>query len=425
MPTGNFLSLSNLSMVSCPFITAKIGEYSFGLYARQKTSVEIKNKYYSAVKTTYPNFMKSLTITKVNGTLNTYELSMVYPITQNDDPNLIDKIFSSVSKSRKIIFTYGDCATPSFLYRNEEAIITNVTSQIDVANSKISYTVSAVSSALASLSGTFNFSKRTAKPSDIIKEILFNKPAYGLQNIFYGMHSKGDVDRLGLIPGDDKSVTIEAQTNITILDYLNYLVACMSSYNDSPYETYKTVRYILSCHDDTSGILNGPYFKIDKVYTTATTKSSINYYTIDIGYPNKDQIISFTIDDNQAYSLLYEYSGKLDRSDYVYRIDDYGEVNQIYSPSISNNKNLLQTTEADRTWLSQLVQFPIHATLKIRGLLRAAILMNYIRINIYFHGKIHNTSGLFMITKQVDEINENGYYTTFSLVRIGESADNN
>lgn len=422
MATNRFLTTTNLEFVSVPLIIATIGDYSFGLYARKKTTVEVQGRYYSAIKTTYPNYMKELQITKVNGTLNTYELKMVYPITQNDDPNLFDKVFSSVSQSRKITFTYGDCATPSFLYRNEEAIITNVRSQINIAESKIEYTISAVSTALATLSGTFNFSKRIAKPSDVIKEILFNKTTYGLQKIFYGMSSKADVERLGLIPGDDKSVTIEAQTNVTILDYLNYLVACMSSYNDSPYETHKTVRYVLTMHDDTSGILNGPYFQINKVYTTTTTSSAIDYYTIDIGFPNKDMIVSFNIEDDQAYSLLYNYSGSLDRSDYVYRIDDYGEVSQVYSPSISNNDTLLQTTEADRTWWSQITQFPIKATLKIRGLLRAAVLMSYIKVNVYFFGRAHNTSGTYLITKQVDNISESGYYTTLSLTRIGESS---
>lgn len=422
MPNLDLLGVTN--KVSVPFISVTIGETSFGLYARKKTTIEVQNRYYSAVKTTYPNYMKSLQITKVNGTLNTYELTMVYPITQNDDPNLIDKVLSSVSSSRKIVFTYGDCATPTYLYRNEEAIITDVTSQIDIASSKITYNITAVSSALATVSGTFNFSRQTnVKPSDEIKRILFNK-YYGLQEIFYGMHSKSQIKQLGLIPGDDKAVTIEAQTNITILNYLNYLVSCMSNYNDSTNATSKTVRYVLTIHDDTSGILDGPYFKIDEVYTTSTSNSSIEYYTVDIGYPNKDQVISFSVEDNQAYSILYEYSGQLDRSDYVYRIDDYGQLNQVYSPSISNNDILFQTTQADRTWFSQLMQFPINATLKIRGLLKAATLMSYIRVNVYFYGKQHNTSGLYIITKQVDEINESGYYTTLSLTRIGESAIN-
>ena len=93
MASNNFLATTNLEFVSTPLIIATIGDYSFGLYARKKTTVVVKNRYYSAVKTTYPNSMKSLTVTKVNGTLNTYELKMIYPITQNDDPNLFDKIF--------------------------------------------------------------------------------------------------------------------------------------------------------------------------------------------------------------------------------------------------------------------------------------------------------------------------------------------
>ena len=411
--------LSINSRVAAPFITVTIGDYSFGLYSKTKTNLELSGRYYAAIKVTYPNYMKSLEVAKVNGTLNTYSLVMSYPITQNDDPNLIDKVLSSVSSSRKITFTYGDCSTPSFMYRNEEALITNVTSQMDVASSKITYTISAVSSSLLLAAGTYNFGRRTAKPSDVIKEILYNK-TYGLQDIFYGMHSRQQVDQLGLILGDDRSVTIEAKKNITILDYLNYLVSCMSNQNDAPNATLKTARYILTIHDDTSGILDGPYFRINKIYTTSTSLNSIDYYTVDIGYPNKDLVVNFSVDDDQSYPLLYNYSSKLERSDYIYRIDDYGQISEIYSPSISNSAELLETTQADRTWWSQVTQFPVHATLTIRGLLRAAVLMSYIRVNVYFYGRMHNSSGVYIITKQVDNISESGYTTTLSLVRIGD-----
>ena len=104
MPNLDLLGIN--TRVAVPFIVVKIGDYSFGLYNRTKTGVEINGRYYAAIKTTYPNYMKELQITKVNGTLNTYVLKMVYPITQNDDPNLIDKVLSSVSSSRKIVFTY-------------------------------------------------------------------------------------------------------------------------------------------------------------------------------------------------------------------------------------------------------------------------------------------------------------------------------
>ena len=415
----DLLSINN--RVAVPFITVTIGEYSFGLYEKTKANLEINGKYYSAMKVTYPNYMKSLEIQKVNGTLNQYTLTMVYPVTQNDDPNLIDKVISSVSSSRKIVFTYGDCSTPSFMYRNEEAIITNIRTQLDVASSKITYTINAVSSSLVLAAASFNFSRYSnKKPSDVIKQILYSK-VYGLQDVFYGMHDKDQIEQLGLILSDDRAVTIEAKKNISVLDYLNYLVSCMSSQNDSPNATLKSARYILTIHDDISGVLDGPYFKIDKIATSAASNSSINYYTVDIGYPNQDMVVQFSIDDDQSYPLLYEYSQKSERTDYVYRIDDYGEISQVYSPSFSNSPELLETTQADRTWWAQMTQFPIHATLQIRGLLRAIILMQTIRINVYFYGRLHNSTGNYLITKQVDNISESGYVTTLSLVRVGDT----
>lgn len=411
--------ISTSTRVQVPLIAVQIGKYSFGLYNRKRDNVLVNGKYYEAIKVTYPNFMKSLQVQKVNGKLNTYTLSMEYPITQNDDPDMINKVLSSVSKSRKIIFTYGDCATPSFLYRKEEALITKVTSQLDVAGSKITYSIQAVSSAMGLQAGVQNFPGYTKeKPSNIIKNLVRDKTS-GIQDIFYGMHDAALVDQLGLIPGDDREVTILAKTDMSVLDYLNYLVSCMSSMNDSPSSIQKTVRYILTVHDDTSNVLDGPYFKISKVYTNTQQDTSIDYYTIDIGYPNKDIVTGFSVDDDETYAILYDYSKQINTTDYVYQIDDSGNVNKIYSPALTNSKQLLKTTEAERTWWSQMTQYPISATLTIRGLLRAAILMSYIRVNVYFYGKKHSSSGLYIITKQVDTIDESGYKTTLSLVRIG------
>ena len=343
---------------------------------------------------------------------------MDYQITENDDPDLINKILSSVSKSRKIIFTYGDCATPSFMYRCEEALITQVTSNVDIASSKISYSITAVSSALGLQAGVGDFPKyNSKKPSDVIKALLADKTS-GVQEIFYGMHDTELVAQLGLIPGDDRAVPLQAKTNISVLDYLRYLVENMSSTNDAVNGVYKTVRYVMTINDDTSGVLGGPYFKISKVYSSVQTNTSIDYYTIDIGYPNKDLVIGFSVDDNEAYSILYDYSKKLSFSDYVYRIGDEGTINKIYSPALTNSKQLMQMTGVDRTWWSQMTQYPITATLKLKGLLRASILMSYIRINVYFYGRKHSSSGIYVITKQVDEISSSGYNTTLSLVRV-------
>ena len=410
--------ISTTTRVEVPYISVQIGEYSFGLYNRTKENILVNGKYYSAIKVTYPNYLQSLTVQKINGKLNNYTLRLEYQITERDDPDLINKVLSSVSQSRKIVFTYGDCATPAFMYRCEEALITKVTSNVDIASSKITYYINAVSSAMGLQAGVRDFPKYTSKkPSDVIKSLLADKSS-GLQEIFYGMHDAELVAQLGLIPGDDRTVTLQAKTNTSVLDYLNYLVENMSSTNDAINSVIKTVRYVMTVNDDTSGILGGPYFKISKAYNSVQSNTSIDYYSIDIGYPNKDLVMSFSVDDDEAYSILYNYSKKLDFSDYVYRIGDGGTIDKIYSPALVNSKQFMKMTGEDRNWWSQMTQYPITATLKLKGLLRAAILMSYIKINVYFYGKKHSSSGVYIITKQVDDISSSGYSTTLSLVRV-------
>lgn len=48
--------------------------------------------------------------------------------------------------------------------------------------------------------------------------------------------------------------------------------------------------------------------------------------------------------------------------------------------------------------------------------------MSKVRLKVYFYGKLHTSSGLYVINKQVDDISESGCFTTLNLVRVG--ADN-
>lgn len=416
--------LSGTSRVEVPFIVVQIGDYTFGMYDKTKVNLEREGKYYAAIKITYPNYMESLQIAKVNGNLNSYTLTLVYPITEVDDPNLIDRVLSTVSSSRKIKFTYGDCSTSTFLYKDEEALITDVRTNIDIGSSRITYTIKAVSSSMTLASAVDDFPRyENMQPSELILALLREK-SLGLTDVFYGMQDVEKVQQLKLIPRTDKSVTIEARSNINVLDYLNYLVSCMISTNDKTNTIQGTAQYVLTVHDDISDKLDGPYFKITELQTQVASNSSIDEYVIDIGYPNKELVSNFTIDDDQAYAILYKYSKKVDRKDYVYRIDDSGALKEIFSPAISNSSQLLETTAADRNWWSQMTQFPIHATLTIKGLLRSAVLMSYIRVNVYFYGRKHSSSGLYVITKQVDSVSKRGYSTTLSLVRVGGSDQN-
>ena len=52
--------------------------------------------------------------------------------------------------------------------------------------------------------------------------------------------------------------------------------------------------------------------------------------------------------------------------------------------------------------------------------------MSYVKLNMYYFGKKHISSGLYVISKQVDTIDESGFRTTLSLVRVaGDDEEEN
>ena len=166
LSTGSLLSTT--SRVEAPFVRVTIGNYTFGVYESAGTK-KSSNGNYSFISETYPNYINRLVVTKINGVVNQYTLTINYPLTQDNDPNFFEKLFSSQTTERKIIFDYGDATLPNYIYRNEEAIILNVKSNYNLNQCQITYTVEAVSASKLTLSGSFPFNPRKAKPSTIIK----------------------------------------------------------------------------------------------------------------------------------------------------------------------------------------------------------------------------------------------------------------
>ncbi len=420
----NISLLGSTSRVEVPFIKVTFGSgsnaYSFGVYQKTTSRKMDEDGFYEAAKIVYPNYIKSLNITKINGQVNQYTLNIAYPITATDDPNFFEKVFSSVSKTRKITFSYGDISLPTFIYKEEEALITNIKTQFNIQNSVINYTISAVSSANLLSIGAYKFTNvGYKKPSDEIKKLLSN-PKYGLKEIFYGMNDIEKVISAGLIPGNDKEVILESKNNISVLDYLLYLVSCMVPASNSfgGEITSKTI-YILTIVDDITGEFGGPYFKI-----TPTTKDieASEAYEIDIGYPTSNIVISFSIDNQENYSIYYDWQKQLNDKEYIYRINDQGEWEEEYAPIISSKNEQYKTRVDDRVWWTKVTEYPISAQITIKGLLRPAILMSYVRLRVYFFGWEHISSGLYIITKQQDSIDENsGYRTTLNLTRVSKA----
>ena len=402
------------TLVESPFIIVTIGKYTLGSYTGNKTTTSLG----MLAQVNFPNFVNSLNITKVNGTVNTYTIGIVYQIAPGDDPNLIDKIFSSVSATRKLSLSYGDWRNPASIYKEETALITNVTSSLDMSASRITYTVQCVSDALSLASAIYDFPAREAKPSDIIKEMI-KDVSYGLLSVFKGMVDFQRVLTNGLIASNDKKVKIEARQNMNIIEYLNFLVGAMTPVDSKSEDTIiQAGNYYLAIHDDITNALGGTYFEVKEV--KADTKvSNYDVYEVDVGYPGDNFVTQFSLTNNQQYTILYDYAGKIEQTKYIYSIDNNGQLSTQYAPSIARSKSLYKVTEQNKNWWTKVTQFPIEATLTIKGLTRPSILMSQVRINTVMYGQKHISSGLYIITKHQDKLDSNGYTTTLTLLRIG------
>jgi hypothetical protein len=426
MGANNFIDqidlLSNLSRVQVPWIKVTIAdEFTFGVFDAQTRALisDEKSIYLKAFNIEYPNFVKTLKIKKINGQINRYTLGISYPITQFDDPNFFEKVFSRAGTSRKIVFSYGDISQPGFLYRNEEAIITKVGQTFTLEASRIDYTIEAVSAAAVKTTGSANFIApgKKIKPSDEIKRIFQQDTS--LQNMFTGMKA-AKLDQF--IAGDDQAVELESKEGIAVLDYINYLVSCMKPV-DSP-EGLPTANYILTIHDNSSsssdsapGQTEGPFFKVTKIDKKVDKDGA---FVLTVGYNTSTVVTNFALENNENYAIYYDYQTKIHPKKYIRRLDNMGQWIDEYAPIVTTSTELKRSTTAKENWWKLITQYPINASVTIMGLLRPATLMQYVRLNVVFPGgHKHISSGLYLVTSQEDSIDERGYYTTLGLTKIG------
>ena len=410
--------LSSQARIQVPWVKVTIGDYTFGVFDEEtKSWGKDSAGFFQPFNIQFPQYIKTLEVSKINGQVNKYTLNIEYPVTQYDDPNFFEKVFSSVSNSRKIIFTYGDAQTPAYVYKNEEAIITKVTQQFRLAGSIITYTVSAVSAAALSTDGCITMlgSGEKKKPSEEIKKLFKNNTS--LQNTFTGM-SKDALETF--IEGGDMAVFLDSKYNISAIDYINYLVGCMIP-EGSDLGLSRDI-YTLIIHDDSITSAdrtiskNGPYFEVKKV---SIAKSQDDAYEINVGTNTSTIVRDFQIDENNNYSIYYDYQNLAHPEKYKRVLNSDGLWEYEYAPTSMLKGSNFSISESDRIWWTKATQFPITAKIMVQGLLRPATLMQYVRLNVIFPGgHKHMSSGLYIVTSQVDNIGPNGYATTLGLTRI-------
>ena len=142
-----------------------------------------------------------------------------------------------------------------------------------------------------------------------------------------------------------------------------------------------------------------------------------------MGYPGNNYAVAFSLNNDQNWNILYKYANEVPNSEYIYTIDNNGIAHSEYSPSIARSSQLKRTTAEDMTWWTKVTQFPVSCAITIKGLVKPAILMSYVKLNVLFYGRKHIASGLYVITKQEDKLDGNGYRTILNLLRVGEDTN--
>ena len=182
----------------------------------------------------------------------------------------------------------------------------------------------------------------------------------------------------------------------------------------------KKSKYFLSIHDDFTNEVGGTYFKITEVSKDTKTIKSTDTYEIDVNYPGDNFVTQFSLTNDQSWAILYEFEQDVKQEQYTYKINDDGSVSTNYTPSMLKSELTDQMSPSKSTWWTRMTEFPVEATLTIKGLTRPSMLMTYVKLNVLFAGGVkHISSGMYIITKQVDSISNAGYTTTLTLLRVG------
>ena len=201
------------------------------------------------------------------------------------------------------------------------------------------------------------------------------------------------------------------------MKYMNYLVNSMVDVNSGVNDS--TSKYFLSIHDDLNNDLGGTYFKVSEVGQSSASSPSADTYELDVNFPSDNFITQFKVNNDQSWSILYDYSTSVGKENYSYKINNDGKIVTTYAPTLIRGVGG-EISASESNWWKLMTEFPITASLTMKGLARPSLLMSYVKLNVWFHGGLkHISSGLYVITKQQDSIDSSGYKTTLDLLRVG------
>lgn len=383
---------STVNYVEAPYAKITLGGVTFGTYSGGS----------------YPNYIQGVDVKKTNGSMNEYTVTLIHQVAPGDNPNYIDNLIAA-NGFNIITIEYGD-AQAGVAFRSVNALLIDVKSKYDFLNSCITYTLYATSSSVMSTLQRRNYPAVKDKPSNIINKMLYETGE--LLQYFPAMVNKTLVSSNNYIPNNDKEVELDAVENTTPLNYLNKLVSSMVSttsgaINDSI--------YYLDINDEDS---LGPYFTIQEVGTKLSTSSFPLVYEIDINYPDEESLAyNFSVNTDYTWPLAYQYNSGF--SNYDYGITTAGKTfKQASNLGIKSVTGTTNSFITDKNWWTNVTEFPVKATLELKGLTSYVLLLNYIKVNVYYFGNKRLSSGVYIVTGQEDILSGNGFRTRLDLLRV-------
>ena len=190
----------------------------------------------------------------------------------------------------------------------------------------------------------------------------------------------------------------------------------MSNSTNAAKDIIRKSTYYISYENDFKNTMGGSFFKIVESTPQVLNKFNTNsIFEVTVGYPDNNYVMGFSVDNDLAWSLLYENASIAD--EYVYFIDNSGNSGSRYSPNLISSSSILNETQ--KNWWTQMTHFPINASLTLKGMMKPVMLMDYIIVNVVFYGQKHITSGVYTITGQKDTLSGEGFRTTLALTRVG------
>lgn len=388
------------TLVEAPFAEVTIGGVTFGTYQQNR---------YNA----YPNYIQSLQVHKTNGTINTYTINLIHQVSPGDNPNYISSLLST-NGFEKISIRYGDGNSGTY-FREVNALLTDVKTSFEFVNNLIKYELTATSLSYLTATSKMNFSGIKSKPSKVMMDLLTEKKEI-VSDYFTGMADIKKVSQLGLIPTNDKEVEIDSVQNKNIIEYLSYLTSLMIDEN----ETYSdTSTYYLSINDENYNNL-GNTFSVKEVYS-GSRKINELVYEVDLGYPDDNMVFDFSVNTDYAWSTAMNTNSNI--TTYRYDINNTGKINKNESkPYLKSTTDDTSYIIDNNTW-KQLTRFPINATLNIKGLMAPIMLLTYVKVNNYYFGSKRITSGMYIVTEQIDYISGSGCRTSLGLTRVSSDVE--